>query len=233
MGAYLLLALTWHPVFARQWSVGAAGALLYLLGFTRMHLSLNRHPDEGAVLPRFGLGNVVTLIRGLCYGLLAGFIILPTPSGAWAFAPGGLYTVASLTDWMDGRLARSRGETTDLGAKLDVEVDSVGVLVASVLAVKFGQLPPIFIAMGGLFYAYRLSLWWRRRCGRRVYPLPDDAWRSSIGGVQVGVLCAILWPVLSPPLTTLAGLGIAIPVLVSFARDWLIATGRIDSWLTK
>lgn len=201
---------------------------MYLLGYTRAHLALNRRLSDGAILPWLGLGNILTLVRGLLYGLLAGFVVLPTPSGAWAFVPGALYTVASLTDLLDGRLARRRGETTALGAKLDVEVDSVGVLVASVLAVKSGQLPAIFLAVGGLFYAYRLALWVHRRRGRSIYPLPEDAWRSRIGGFQVGLLCVVLWPVFSPPLTTWAGAVLATPVVFSFARDGLVATGHLD-----
>lgn len=225
-GTYLLFAVTWHPARAARWGLAAAAPLLYLLGYTRVHLALNRRVADEVMLPRLGWGNALTLLRGLLYGLLAGFVVLPAPEDAWAFVPGALYTAASLTDLLDGRIARRRNETTRLGEKLDVEVDSVGVLVAFVLAVKFGQLPAIFIGMGGLFYAFRLLRWGHRRCGRRVYPLPKDPWRSRIGGAQVGFLCVILWPVFSPPLTTLAGIVFAVPVLASFVRDALVATGR-------
>lgn len=224
----LLLALAWHPVRAMQWSLGAAGALLYVLGFTRAHLGLNRRLSDGSVLYRLGVGNVLTLGRGLLLGLLAGFVVVPVPSGGWALVPGVLYTVASFTDLLDGRLARRRGEATTLGARLDVEVDSVGVLLASILAVKFGQLPAVFLAMGGLFYGYRLVLWGRRQRGKPVHVPPEGVWRSRIGGVQVGLFCVILWPVFAPPLTTWAGAAIAIPVLFSFLHDGLVATGRIQ-----
>ena len=229
VGGFLLLSVGWHPTAAMEWGMGTSGALLYLLGYTRIHLALNRRHADASVLPQLGAGNVLTLVRGLLYGFLAGFVVLPMPSELWAYVPGALFTAASLTDFVDGWVARRRGETTKLGAKLDVEVDSMGVLVAYILAVQLGQLPTIFVGMGGLFYTYRLALWGRRRCRRPVYPLPDDPLRSVIGGFQAGVLCVILWPVFSPPLTTLATTTIATIVLFSFVRDWLVATGRLDA----
>ena len=229
LGGYAVFYLAWHPTRASHWGLGASGALLYLLGYTRVHLPLNRRHAEASVLPWLGVSNALTLVRGLLYGLLAGFIVLPAPSGIWAFVPGALYTVASLTDLLDGRIARQRDETTDLGAKLDIEVDSVGILVAFLLGVKFGQIPAVFAAVGGLFYAYRLYLWiWARR-GYPVHALPYSPWRSTIGGFEVGFLCVMLWPVFAPPYTTAVGTAIVLPVIASFTWDGLIATGRLDS----
>lgn len=227
LGGYLILHVTWHPDSAIQWGAGSAGALLYLLGFTRIHLPLNRRHPEAAISPQLGLSNSLTLVRGLLYGLLAGFIVVPTPDGAWAWVPGLVYTIASLTDLLDGRIARKRGETTDLGAKLDVEVDSVGILIAFLLGAKLGQLPVGLVAAGALFYLYRLVVWGWARSGRPVYPLPDRPWRSIIGGFEVGFLCVMLWPVFEPPYTTAAGIAVVIPVVLSFAWDGLVATGAL------
>lgn len=181
------------------------------------------------MLPTLGVSNALTLARGLFYGLLAGFIVLPPPYGVWAFVPGLLYTVASLTDLVDGHVARRRGETTDLGAKLDVEVDSVGILVAFILGVKFQQLPPIFLIVGGLFYIYRFYMWLRRWRGQPVHSLPYSAWRSTIGGFEVGFLCVMLWPVFSPPYTTVVGAVISTLVVASFVWDGMLATGRLNA----
>jgi CDP-diacylglycerol--glycerol-3-phosphate 3-phosphatidyltransferase len=228
-GGYIALYVAWHPSLATQWGIGSASALLYLLGYTRFHLPLNRHHPEASVLPTLGISNGLTLARGLLYGLLAGFIVLPPPDGVWAFVPGLLYTVASLTDLLDGHIARKRDETTDLGAKLDVEVDSVGILVAFILGAKFQQLPPVFAVVGGLFYAYRFYLWSRRRRGKPVHALPYSQWRSTIGGFEVGFLCVMLWPVFSPPFTTAVGVVVGTLVVASFVWDGMLATGRLDA----
>lgn len=223
----VILAVATDLALASRWGFITAGALLYLLGFTRFHLRLNRtHPGE-AVASQLGISNQITLTRGLLYGLLSGFLVIPVLNGLWAWVPGFLYTVASLTDLIDGRLARQRGETTGLGAKLDVEVDSFGILIAFLLGTKYGQLPAFFIIAGSLFYAYRIILWGWMRSGKTVHPLPESRWRSTIGGFEVGFLCVMLWPVFEPPLTIAAGTVVLIPVLASFLWDGLIATGQI------
>ena len=226
---YGLLWVAWSSPDASRWGMLTALALAYVLIFTRVHLRLNRRPAQSVIQANLGPANAVTLARGLLAGLLAGFVMAPAPAGLWALVPGALMTGVSVLDLADGWLARRRGETTDLGAKLDVEVDSLALLVAYVLAVKLGQLPLAFAAVGGLYYAYRLALAGRRRRGLPVYPIPVDRRRSVIAGVQMGVLCAILWPVWTPPLTVaLAGAAVAL-VALSFGRDWLAATGRRPS----
>lgn len=222
---YVIMYLAWHPSRASYWGMGASSALVYLLGYTRANLPLNRAHPDGTILPRLGVGNQLTLFRGLLFGLLAGFLVLPPLTGLWAWIPGILYTVASLTDLLDGRLARRHGQTTDLGARLDVEVDSLGILVAFILGVNLGQLPVYFAATGFLFYGYRAFLWVWKRVGGSVTVAPPRRWRSMVGGFEVGFLCVMLFPVFKPPLTTAVGLAIVIPVIASFLWDGLITTG--------
>ncbi len=221
------LGLWWQ---ARHGVVGALTASTvwaYLLGFTRRHLPLNCAAAGEPVRHALGLGNRLTLLRGLLYTVLAGFVWLPSPPGLLAYAPGALFTVAALTDLFDGYLARTRGETTHLGAKLDVEVDSVGLLVAVVLAVRLGQLPLAFVAIGAIYYVFRGAVWGWKRMGGRPRPLPASPLRRLVGGFQVGFLCVILWPVFSPPATTLAGAVFAAFLALSFGRDALFVTGRL------
>jgi CDP-diacylglycerol--glycerol-3-phosphate 3-phosphatidyltransferase len=167
------------------------------------------------------------------YGLLAGFIAHPPSDGWWTVVPGVLYTTAALTDMADGYFARVRGETTRLGAKLDVEVDSLGILVATILAVQLGRIPTFFLALAGCYYLYQAGVSWRRSRGLPVYELPDSSWRRIVGGFQVGFLCVILWPVLPNSVTTLGGYVLAGPILFSFIRDWIaISRGPSSTPLT-
>lgn len=227
LGGYVAMYLAWHPSRAGYWGIGASSALVYLLGYTRAYLPLNRAHPDGTILPHLGIGNQLTLFRGLLFGLLAGFLVLPPLTGLWAWVPGILYTVASLTDLLDGRLARKHDQTTDLGARLDVEVDSLGILVAFILGVNLGQLPVYFAYAGLLFYGYRVFLWGWKRAGGSITAAPHRRWRSMVGGFEVGFLCVMLFPIFKPPLTTAVGLSIVLPVIASFLWDGLITTGAI------
>ena len=66
-------------------------------------------------------------------------VVLAAAVGVAAFADGPrwlvgvLVTVALLTDLVDGRLARAKGTTSDLGARLDQEADALLILVLSVI----------------------------------------------------------------------------------------------------
>src|ERR1700677_1384501 len=83
--------------------------------------------------PTLNLPNQLTVLRlGMC-GLL-----LISMSFDWAYAATAallIFAVASLTDWLDGEIARSRSLVTDLGKLLDPLADKVlitGTLVALV-----------------------------------------------------------------------------------------------------
>jgi CDP-diacylglycerol--glycerol-3-phosphate 3-phosphatidyltransferase len=45
----------------------------------------------------------------------------------------------------------------------------------------------------------------------------------------MGFLSVVLWPVFTPPATTLAAVLFAVPLLTSFGRDWLVTSGRLPA----
>ncbi len=82
------------------------------------------------------MANLLTLAR---IALIVPFAALFFISAAWALkAAFVIFTIAALTDFFDGRLARSRGETTALGAALDPLADKLLIAAAILLLVRNG-----------------------------------------------------------------------------------------------
>jgi CDP-diacylglycerol--glycerol-3-phosphate 3-phosphatidyltransferase len=213
---YQLLSAGWVPVFAWRWAVVAACVLVYELSHLWRGLNNNHRPGEATLLPALGAGNVLTMLRGLALGLLAGFLFSL------------LYTASILADYLDGYLARVTHHATLLGENLDIEFDALGILIATSLAVNYNQLPWWYLPLGLSRYLFLLGIWWRKRRGRPVYDLPPSTHRRIVAGFQMGFTSVMLWPIVYPPGTTLAGVAFAIPFTASFIRDWFVVSGRLD-----
>ncbi len=81
------------------------------------------------------LPNLITGFRILLIPVLViSFYLLPVESRYIASA--GVFTIASITDWLDGYLARRMGQMTAFGAFLDPVADKLIVAVALVLLVE-------------------------------------------------------------------------------------------------
>ena len=226
---YAALRLAWHPAYAWRWAVLAGLGLGYALWLLGRGLKDNHRPGEALLLPALGAGNAVTLLRGLLLGLLAGFLFSPRPPSGLAWAPALLYTLAILADYLDGYLARITHHATLLGATLDMKFDSLGMLVATALAVGYRQMPVWYLLPGLARYLFIFGMWWRRRQGKPVYPQIHKASRRMMAGFQMSFNSVLLWPLLSPPATILAGVVFTLPFMAGFTEDWLEVSGRIGS----
>ena len=223
---YRLLSAEWP--YAQRWLLLSGITLAYCLWLLWRFLPENQRVGETSVLPRLGLGNRLTLLRGLGIGLLAGFLFSPWPQGGLAWIIALLYTAVSIVDYFDGYVARKTNHATVLGSRLDMEFDGLGVLVVSLLAVWYGQLPWWFLSIGVARYLFVWGLWWRGRRGLPIFDIPPSIQRRILAGVQMGLLTVVLWPILPAPMATLAGTLVAVPTLIGFGRDYAIAAGWLD-----
>ena len=162
-------------------------------------LPYNRRPDEAQLLPNLGPGNVVTLARGLLTAALVGFIVSPQPQGWLAWMPGVLYTLVCIADFLDGYLARVTDQVTGLGERLDLSLDGLGVLIASVLVVQYGQAPRWFVLVGLARYLFLAGIWIRKQLGMAVFDLPPSNFRRGIAGLMMDFMAVLLFPIFSPP----------------------------------
>jgi CDP-diacylglycerol---glycerol-3-phosphate 3-phosphatidyltransferase len=144
------------------------------------------------------LPNAITVVRIAVAPLIAMMAVFPN----WAVRLAGwvLYLAAAITDYYDGKLARSRNLVTDLGRLLDPIADKLLLLCT---------LGP---------------MWWLMRGVPLVAPLPalgDWAAGDTVGPVMAG--SGIAWPFVTP--FGLVGLPLWI-VLVVLGREALMTIFR-------
>ena len=85
------------------------------------------------------LANKITLSRVCLIPVMVALLYGP---GLWAKIGGVfVFTIAALSDLVDGKIARKRGEVTDLGAVMDPVADKVLVLSAFAVLVERGVVP--------------------------------------------------------------------------------------------
>ncbi|MCS6845178.1 MAG: CDP-alcohol phosphatidyltransferase family protein [Caldilineales bacterium] len=216
------------PAPMGRWALPVALAMAAGLALLRTNLPHNHRRGEADLFPTLGPATAVTLARGCLLGLLAGFLFLPRPAGGLAWLPVLVYTAAALTDFVDGYVARRTNRATVLGERLDMELDSLGALIAVSLAIAYGQLPLWALLMGLARYLFVAGILWRRRRGLPIYDLPPSVHRRAVAALFMSFVAVILWPVLYPPVTHFVALWFALPLAASFGRDWLVVSGRAD-----
>jgi CDP-diacylglycerol--glycerol-3-phosphate 3-phosphatidyltransferase len=89
--------------------------------------------------PIINLPNLLTMGRIAAIPLLAALLMSPTQqAGFWAAA---VFAIASITDWLDGYLARRMGIVTVFGKFLDPIADKLIVMAALIMILPFGRVP--------------------------------------------------------------------------------------------
>lgn len=105
---------------------------------TTLPLSERLEPQPA---PLVNLPNALTLGRLLVVPFLALLLLVEGTSDGGRLLAAGLFVAACLTDVVDGRLARSRGQVTDFGIMADPIADKALVATALVGLSLLGALP--------------------------------------------------------------------------------------------
>jgi len=233
VAGYYVLDRVWEPVYALRWLILSGLVTAYQLWLLRRSLVFNHRIGEKALLPALGLGNSFTLTRGLLFAGLTGFLLSPRPPGDLAWIPAGLYTAGVVIDFLDGYAARMTNHVTKLGEILDMSMDGWGMLVASILAVQYGQVPAWYILVGLARYLFLFGLWIWNKMGWKTCDLPANGARRPFAGLQMGFAFIMLWPIFTPPGTHTAAVIFSIPFLINFLLDWLVVSGLIQPFSGK
>ncbi len=89
------------------------------------------------------LPNMLTLSRIACIPVIVGLFFVPGDWAAWLACA--VFSLAAMTDYLDGYLARQRAEVSVFGKLLDPIADKMLVAAVLLLLVGFGQLSGISI----------------------------------------------------------------------------------------
>jgi phosphatidylglycerophosphate synthase len=164
--------------------------------------------------PFLGPADLVTLLRS---ALVGGVAALVADSFSRPVAPVALAVlagVALLLDGVDGRVARRTGTVSEVGARFDMEVDSVLVLLLSASAAL--SIGPWVLAIGSVRYARLVAGWvlpWLRR------PVPPRYWCKVVAVVQGVVLTVAAADLLPRAVAVLALVVVALLLAESFGRE--------------
>ncbi len=208
---------------ATCWLALSGAGALYLVFYAWRHLDENRPAPQAPLYRSLGVANWLTLLRGLAAMLMLGFFC---PHSATGWAPAVLYSFVALTDWWDGFIARSTGRTSRFGELLDLHLDGLGILIASLLAIALGRLLWWYAFVGLARYAFLGWEWLLRAFGREPKPLPPNPDRRATAGLMMAFLAASFYPIFSPNSLEVIGLWFFVPFIYGFVRDGLSVAGK-------
>jgi len=136
---------------------------------------------------RWTISNQLTMGRVLAIPVFMAVFFLPGDLGHWL--SGLLFMIAALTDWLDGYLARSRGEVTPFGRFLDPVADKLLVASALVLLVSANMAPALLavVIIGREITIGALREWLAQR-STVVHVSMIAKWKTAIQLIAISAL---------------------------------------------
>jgi phosphatidylglycerophosphate synthase len=191
-----------------------------IVGFAVLHLGTHGHA-------RFGLANLITMVRAAITSVLGGFAAISAFSGEsgeaalWLLCT--ILVLGLALDGIDGYCARYAGTVSRFGARFDMEVDALLILFLSATVAFFDKAGPWIVLIGAMRYIFVCAQMMSARLRRE---LPDSMRRKAACVVQGVCLCIMLLPPVAPPVSSVIG-AVALGILTwSFAADLVFLLRR-------
>ncbi len=166
----------------------------------------------------WNLPNTITLLR---IGLTPLLLLLPWFEGpSWSMIIGFGFLAISLTDLLDGYLARRHGTESRIGKLLDPLADKFLVMTAFVMLVAVGRIPswalPLVIAILGREFAVTALRAMMSADGILMGASPLGKWKT---GFQIAALTALLvhFPLIGLPVQEL---GLVLLIIATGITVW-------------
>lgn len=171
------------------------------------------------------LSDILTLFRTIIIiPLLVLTLVNFWSSNAWF--PAVLVAIFALLDVLDGYAARSLSQESDIGAKMDMFSDSLGVAVIPIVAILMGKLPVYYVSLSLAKPLFEIAKKYRKLRGKKVEKLPNSNLRQYLGATQMIFLTTSLMPIISSGLTFLISPIILAPSLFQFLKDYAEISGN-------
>jgi phosphatidylglycerophosphate synthase len=208
--------------------VGAVGAVAGVV-YAAVAVGLLSRALARSGAGTLGPADLVTLVRAVLVGGVAALVADSFAGSGSAVALTVLAAVALVLDAVDGRVARRTGSVSAVGARFDMEVDSVLVFLLSVYVAR--SLGLWVVAIGSVHYVLvvaRRGLPWLRA------PVPARYWCKVVAAVQGIVLVVAATGVPPRPVAVPALVGVTVLLAESFGREvwWLWRSHRSASRVT-
>jgi phosphatidylglycerophosphate synthase len=217
-----LLTATLGAALALQADWAGAPVVAGLVGYAALSGVVAGAVGAGAKTARFGVANQVTLLRAGLVCLIGGALLAGGSPMVLGWSLAALVAAALSLDAVDGWLARRCGSTSEFGARFDLEIDALLILILAMLAWQSGRAGAWVLTIGLLRYGFVLAgrvLPWLRR------PLPPSRRRQAVCVQQGVTLLLCLLPPVGPTFASAAA-GVALTALLaSFAADIIYLAG--------
>lgn len=214
-------ALGWALIQAADW--GSHHVVASLIGYAILGAIVAACSASHLQHRSFGLANQVTLLRAGLVCLVGGTLLASgsSPSSSWSVA--GLIALALSLDGLDGWLARRLGLVSAFGARFDVEVDALFLLILALLVWQSGKVDAWILTIGLMRYLFVLASALYPSLRR---PLPDSRRRKTVCVVQGVALFICLLPSVAPLIASMVAAIALAALTASFATDvrWLLGS---------
>jgi len=167
------------------------------------------------------LPNALTVARIVAVPLLIAVFYLPAPAANWAALA--VFFVASVTDWLDGYLARRWNQGSDFGKVLDPIADKLLVAAALFMLAAFGRLSVVSIVAAIAILGREILVSGLREflAGRATLPVTMLAkWKTA---VQMAALCFLMLGAAAPwniPAQWIGEIGLWIAAVLTLVTGW-------------
>jgi phosphatidylglycerophosphate synthase len=223
VGGLLVLALAMAPISALWGPPAGLAFILYAVIALCVLGSLRHHAPRP-----FGAANGITLLRAAAVAFLAGIAMLDAPlPAALRGAIVGIGCAGLLLDGLDGWAARRGGLASRFGARFDMEIDALSILIFTFLLLRTGQAGPWVLAIGLARYIFVGVGWLWPALARE---LPQSLRRKTICVVTVAALLVALMPFVAAGPARMICAAALVLLVYSFAVDcvWSVRIWRVS-----